>query len=172
MQLAKAQGPMAMLAQYGVLKNMDTPGMDDIREAFRMQLVKQGLLQPEKDEQPQKPNPMMLAQLGKLQAEVQRMQADIAKTQAETVKTKLETVLLPKQTEAQAISAIGLAMANFAKAKGTTVQAMLDAGEVDAMLRYNAAQFSPGGPGSDTPDNPHFVPPPDPMQSPQDGVQL
>ena len=57
MQLAQSQGPMAMLAQYGVLKNMDTPGMDEVREAMRKLLVGQGLLEPSDEDQPPAPPP-------------------------------------------------------------------------------------------------------------------
>lgn len=55
MQLAQSQGPMAMLAQYGVLKNMDTPGMEDVREGMRKILVMQGLLEPSEGDQPPAP---------------------------------------------------------------------------------------------------------------------
>ena len=57
MQLAQSQGPMAALAQYGVLKNMDTPGMDEVREAMRKMLVMQGLLPPGEEDQPPAPPP-------------------------------------------------------------------------------------------------------------------
>ena len=64
MQLAQSQGPMAMLAQYGVLKNMDTPGMDDVREGMRKLLVGQGLLEPSQEDPPPpppEPNPKDVA---------------------------------------------------------------------------------------------------------------
>lgn len=60
MQLSQQQGPMGMLAQYGVLMSMDTPGMDEVKDGMRRVLIGQGLLKPgEKDEppKPQPPNP-------------------------------------------------------------------------------------------------------------------
>lgn len=68
MQLAQSQGPMAMMAQYGVLKNMDTPGMDDVREGMRKLLVSQGLLEPSEEDQPPpppEPNPKDVAEAEK-----------------------------------------------------------------------------------------------------------
>lgn len=58
MQLAQGQGPQAILFQYGVLKNLDTPGLDEVRDAFRKQLVGMGMLEPsEGDQPPQPPQP-------------------------------------------------------------------------------------------------------------------
>lgn len=79
MQLAQSQGPMAMLAQYGVLKNMDTPGMEEVREAMRRMLVGQGLLEPSEDDPPPpppQPNPKDVA-------DAERMAAQAAKYGAE-----------------------------------------------------------------------------------------
>lgn len=57
MQLSQSQGPMGMLAQYGMLNSMDTPGMDETLEAMRRVLVGQGLLQPAEGDQPPGPPP-------------------------------------------------------------------------------------------------------------------
>lgn len=57
MQLSQTQGPLGMLAQYGMLTSMDTPGMDETIEAMRRVLVQQGLLQPGEGDQPQGPPP-------------------------------------------------------------------------------------------------------------------
>lgn len=58
MQLAQGNGPDAMLARYGALKAMDAPGMQEVLEAYRAFLVKQGLLPPgENDSAPEPPQP-------------------------------------------------------------------------------------------------------------------
>lgn len=79
MQLAQSQGPMAMLAQYGVLKNMDTPGMDEVREAMRKMLVMQGLLEPGDEDQPPpppQPNPKDVADAEKSAAQAAKYGAE------------------------------------------------------------------------------------------------
>lgn len=55
MQLAQSGGPLQPLAMYGVLKNMDAPGMDEVLAGFRKGLVQQGMLQPGEDDQPPQP---------------------------------------------------------------------------------------------------------------------
>lgn len=81
MQLAQGNGPDAMLARYGVLKSMDTPGMDEVRGAYRALLVKQGLLPPGEGDQPPpppQPNPkdMADAEKGAAQALLYGAQAE------------------------------------------------------------------------------------------------
>lgn len=64
MQLGQGQGPLAELAKYGMLKSMDTPGMDETLEAMRRQLVKADLLPPGENDPPPpapQPNPKDLA---------------------------------------------------------------------------------------------------------------
>ncbi len=80
-QLTSAPGPAGMLAMYGVLKALDTPGMDEILKGYRKTLVAQGLLEPEEGEQPPpppQPNPKDVsdakrndAQAGKYAAEAE-----------------------------------------------------------------------------------------------------
>lgn len=72
MQLAQSNGPDGMLARYGVLKAMDTPGMDEVREAYRSLLVQQRLLPPGEDDQPPpppQPNPSDVADAQKATAQ-------------------------------------------------------------------------------------------------------
>lgn len=86
LQLAQGQGPMAMLAQYGMLKSMDTPGMDEPMEAMRRLLVMQGLLQPEEGDQPPappQPNPKDVAGAEKDAAQAQLYRADAEGKQIE-----------------------------------------------------------------------------------------
>lgn len=100
-QLAGQIGPISptvgMLLAYQVLKNLDLPGSEDVSDAFRHQLVSQGLLPPKEGEQPPQPpppNPVIVAQANKANAEAQRATADTAKTQ-------METQLMPALTAAK-----------------------------------------------------------------------
>lgn len=97
MQLAQGNGPDGMLARYGVLKAMDTPGMDEVRDAYRSLLVKQGLLQPDDGEQPPEPpqpNPKDITDAKKNDAQAQLYGAQ-AQGQA------LENIQLQQQLQAQ-----------------------------------------------------------------------
>lgn len=97
MQLAQSNGPDAMLARYGVLKSMDTPGMDEVRDAYRAFLVKQGLLpagEGEEAPQPPQPSPKDVAD-----AEKSSAQAALAGAQAEG--QQLENIELQQQLEAR-----------------------------------------------------------------------
>ncbi|ASL01767.1 hypothetical protein XcvCFBP7113P_16725 [Xanthomonas citri pv. vignicola] len=97
MQLAQSNGPDGMLARYGVLKAMDTPGMDEVRDAYRSLLVKQGLLQPGEGDQPpepQQPNPKDLTDAKKNDAQAQLYGAQAQGQQ-------LENMQLEQQLQAQ-----------------------------------------------------------------------
>lgn len=96
-QLAGQIGPISpvigSLLAYQVLKNMDLPGSEDVAEAFRAQLVKQGLLPPQEGEQPPQPpppDPRVMATVQKLLAEAERAHAGAQKDQAEA------QVIIPK----------------------------------------------------------------------------
>jgi hypothetical protein len=90
-QIGPSFPPLAMLLAYQVVKNMDLPGNEEVAEATRGMLVKQGLLQPNQEEQQQaqqaqqqqQPNPMQQAQAAKLQADAQYTAARAQKAQAE-----------------------------------------------------------------------------------------
>lgn len=97
MQLAQGNGPDAMLARYGVLKAMDTPGMDEVRDAYRALLVKQGLLEPGENDQPPpppQPNPKDVAD-----AEKGAAQASLYGAQAEG--QQLENIEMQQRLQAQ-----------------------------------------------------------------------
>ena len=97
MQLAQSNGPDAMLARYGVLKSMDTPGMDEVRDAYRALLVKQGLLPPSEGEEappPPQPNPKDVAD-----AEKGAAQAELYGAQAQG--QQLENISLQQQLQAR-----------------------------------------------------------------------
>lgn len=88
MQLAQGNGPDAMLARYGVLKAMDTPGMDEVRDAFRAMLVGQGLLPPGEGDTPPappQPAPKDIADAERGAAQAQLYQAQAAGQQLENI---------------------------------------------------------------------------------------
>jgi hypothetical protein len=90
--LAQVPGPAQALLQYGYIKTIDVPDMDEIKEAFRMMLVKSGQLPPEPGDAPPQPaqapppNPLALSK-----AQLQAAQA--AKAYAEASKTHVETAI-------------------------------------------------------------------------------
>lgn len=70
--------PIASLMAYSAIKNMDLPGMEDVDSAFRQILVSGGVLQPKEGEQPpepQQPDPKMLADAKKADADATKSQA-------------------------------------------------------------------------------------------------
>lgn len=97
MQLAQGNGPDAMLARYGALKAMDTPGMEEVLDAYRSLLVKQGLLPPGENDQPPEPpqpNPKDVAD-----AEKGAAQAALYGAQAQG--QQLENIGMEQQLHAQ-----------------------------------------------------------------------
>ncbi|HDS1140091.1 TPA: hypothetical protein QDZ75_004168 [Stenotrophomonas maltophilia] len=70
--------PIASLMAYSAIKNMDLPGMDDVDSAFRQILVTGGVLKPKDGEaspEPQQPDPKVLAEAKKDDADAARSQA-------------------------------------------------------------------------------------------------
>nr|WP_255703324.1 portal protein [Lysobacter sp. GX 14042] len=94
MQLAQSNGPMAMLAQYGMLKSMDTPGMEETLEAMRRVLVGQGLLPPSEEDQaqmqPQQPDPVQESEVAENMAGAEKDKAMAIKYAADAEKTQME----------------------------------------------------------------------------------
>lgn len=91
MQLAQGSGPDAMLARYGALKAMDTPGMQEVLEAYRRILIGQGLLQPGDDDQPpvpQEPSPKDVADANKGMAQAGLYAAQAEGQQLENIETQ------------------------------------------------------------------------------------
>lgn len=87
MQLAQDNSPIGMVAKYGFIKSLDTPGLEDVREAARKLLVNQGLLEPEEGEQPPpppQPNPEEIAGAKKDDAMAQKYLAEAEQTTTET----------------------------------------------------------------------------------------
>lgn len=93
MQLANDTSPLGMVAKYGFIKNLDTPGLEEVRKAARKLLVDAGLLEPEDGEQPPpppQPNPKDIAG-------AEKDAAMAAKYGAEAEQTQLENVGLAQQ---------------------------------------------------------------------------
>ncbi len=97
MQLAQGNGPDAMLARYGALKAMDTPGMQEVLDAYRALLVAQNLLPAGENDQapaPTPPNPKDVAD-----AEKGSAQAALYGAQAEG--QQLENIEMQQRLEAR-----------------------------------------------------------------------
>ncbi len=94
MQLAQSNGPMAMLAQYGMLKSMDTPGMEETLEAMRRVLVGQGLLPPSEEDQaqmqPQQPDPVQESEAAENMANAEKDRAMAQKYTADAERTMFD----------------------------------------------------------------------------------
>lgn len=84
-QIGPSFPPLAELLGYQVIKNLDLPGNEEVADAVRTILVKQGLLPPKDGEQPpqQGPNPMQQAQAMTEQAKAHLTMAQAQKTSAE-----------------------------------------------------------------------------------------
>ncbi len=97
MQLANDPSPIGMVAKYGFIKSLDSPGLEEVRKAARKILVGQGLLDPEEGEQPpqpQQPNPKDITDAKKNDA-----QAQLYGAQAQG--QELENIQLQQQLQAQ-----------------------------------------------------------------------
>lgn len=87
MQLANDPSPIGMVAKYGFIKSLDSPGLEDVRKAARKILVQQGLLEPEDGDQPPEPpqpNPKDVTDAQKNAAMAKKYDADATKTSVET----------------------------------------------------------------------------------------
>src|SRR5690606_16854839 len=93
MQLSQSPGPMGMLAQYGMLRSMDTPGMDETMEAMRRVLVGEGLLKPADGDQPPgppPPDPKVQSEAAENMANAEKDRAMARKYSAEADQTEIE----------------------------------------------------------------------------------
>lgn len=85
MQLANDPSPIGMVAKYGFIKNLDTPGLEDVRKAARKILVGQGLLDPEEGDEPPpqpQPDPEAIAKVERAKADAMRAESGAVKDQA------------------------------------------------------------------------------------------
>jgi len=97
--LSRAPGPLGMIGQYLLVKNLDAPGLDELLTAVRRVLVAQGLLEPGENDPPPPPPPppnpkdvadaeLKAAQAQKTLAQTQQI---LATTPAQVEKTNAET---------------------------------------------------------------------------------
>lgn len=112
MELAKGLAPdMQMLLLDLIVENSDWPGAEKVAKRFRNMLPPQALVDPDDPEAPPPPSPMddpmNVAALEKLAAEIDKIRRDAEKVTAETYKTLIEadqldaelgTISLPKVT--------------------------------------------------------------------------
>ena len=88
--MAQVPGPFQPLMQYAYLKSLDVPDIEDVQEAARMMLVKQGMLppsegdQPPQPQQPPQPNPLAMAAVQLKTAQAHKAQAEAMATQVKT----------------------------------------------------------------------------------------
>ncbi len=90
---------IAALGSYGLIKNMDEPGMDEVVKAIRTMLIAQQLIEPGEGDKPppqQGPNPKDLADAA-LKA------AQAGKAEADTAQTKVETAIMVQHAPAIAL---------------------------------------------------------------------
>jgi hypothetical protein len=86
MQMSNDPTPMGMLAKYGFLKSIDSPGMEEIRKGARKMLVQQGMLEPAEDEQPPQPpapDPEKMAKAQLMGAQAQKVTVETAQIASE-----------------------------------------------------------------------------------------
>lgn len=92
LQLSNDPSPIGMVAKYGFLKSMDTPGLEEVKKAARKILVDAGLLEPEEGDQPPpppQPNPKDIAGAEKDAAQAAKYTADANRTNFETEREML-----------------------------------------------------------------------------------
>jgi hypothetical protein len=95
--LSRAPGPLGMIGQYLLVKNLDAPGLDELLTAVRRILVQQGLLEPGENDpppQPPQPNPKDIADAELKSAQAQKTLAQtqqiLATTPSQAAKGELE----------------------------------------------------------------------------------
>ncbi len=111
-QIGGAFPAIGPLLAYQVVKNLDLPGSEEVSEALRMALVRQGLLQPQEGDPqpPQGPNPMQVAQMQEVLARTQKHLGDAAEAHANA-----------ERATAEGQTKVPLAQADIAKTLSETV---------------------------------------------------
>lgn len=98
LEIQKNPNPaVATMATLGVIQSLDVPGFDWLEKGLRTMLIGQGLIEPDKEDEPPKPkppNPAQQVELQEKQVEIQLKGAQAAETAANAEKTKVETMLL------------------------------------------------------------------------------
>lgn len=106
-QMAQVPGPFQPLIQYAYLKSLDVPDIDDVQEAARMMLVKQGVLPPSEGDNlppphPPQPNPVVMATAQLKAAQAQKAQAEAVQTRVQTEQTIANAPLTVQHAQATA----------------------------------------------------------------------
>lgn len=129
--MARTPGPIGMLAQFLMIKNLDLPGMEEFVTACRKVLVGQGLLEPgEKDKPPEPPPPDP-----KIMADAALKAAQAKNTDAKTRQIEMTT---PAQVE---------------KLNAETAYTIATVGEKLPTIPIGASVYGPA-PGTPTPSIP------------------
>lgn len=110
-QLAQTPGPVGMLAQYALLKAMDTPGTDEVIAGLRKVLVMQGLMKPDEEMmaemaqmKPPQPTPEEIAKVEKLGADT-----ELSKARAAEIIATLPSNIMRNQADADYQAAMAFA---------------------------------------------------------------
>lgn len=117
-QISQVPGPFQPLAQYMYLKSLDVPDMEEIQEAARAMLVKQGILPPPEGTpppQPPPPNPLIQTKAQLQAAQAQKAQAETGRIAAETNKTQVETQQMQAMGPLEAHHAAALTAVELAR---------------------------------------------------------
>lgn len=151
-QMAQVPGPFQPLLQYAYIKSLDVPDIDDVQEAARMMLVKQGILPPSEgdaptpQQAPPPPNPVVMAT-----AQLKSAQAE--KAHAEAVQTSVKTQQSIQYAPVEAAHAHATTMKEMADAAGKHFKTAREAAE--AMSRIPPL---PGDPSMQQPPNRAVLP--------------
>lgn len=96
--LSQIPGPIGGLGQYLMIKSLDVPGIDEIVEAARKQLVNAGILPPGEGEQPPPPPPPDPLKMADAQHRQSQAQLNQARAQEIAMKTPAEVQKLEADT--------------------------------------------------------------------------
>jgi hypothetical protein len=101
-QMAQIPGPFQPLIQYGYLKSLDVPNIDDVQDAARRMLVTQGILPAGENDPPQPgpppPNPEVVAAANLKAAQAEKAHAEAQHTQVQTAQAVQLAPLVAQHT--------------------------------------------------------------------------
>jgi hypothetical protein len=105
-QIGGAYPAIGPLLSYVILNNVDMPGAEEVSEALRNALVKQGLLPPKEGDQPPAPpapDPRVMAEVEEIMARAGKHQADAAAATAKAQTTVPTAMADNEKTIAEAV---------------------------------------------------------------------
>ncbi len=148
MQLSNDPSPLGMLAKYGFIQSLDSPGMEDIRKGARKVLMGLGLLEPTEEDGPQQeqgPPPEVQQAMQQVQEQGMQVQEQAAQVQQAMQELHQAQAAMDKQ-QADIESAIkdGHCQDKVEKANLQTQRAQLDAqaDKMDAARQILEARFN------------------------------